>query len=197
MRGWSWSSRSAATAGGPASTTCSPQRLKKRGIRLAIDDFGAGYATFGLLNKWGWDIVKIDKSLATASDDQSRLLFSNIVRTLRDLGLVTVAEGIETPQQLDAARRAGVALIQGHLVCEAVEMDELLRRVGPTVTASPGCWRGPAEPFRSVRRVIRGALGWVAAVREGRAHVVATHRRHVAPSRAARRHTPACEETQQ
>lgn len=107
------------------------QRLKDRGIRLAIDDFGAGYATFSLLNKWGWDMVKIDKSLATAADEPSRLLFSNIVRTLRDLGLVTVAEGIETPQQLDAARRAGVALIQGHLVCEAVGMNELLRRVGP------------------------------------------------------------------
>ena len=64
---------------------------------LAIDDFGAGYATFSLLNKWGWDVVKIDKSLITADDEQSRLLFSNVVRTLRELGLSTVAEGIETP----------------------------------------------------------------------------------------------------
>jgi EAL domain-containing protein (putative c-di-GMP-specific phosphodiesterase class I) len=107
------------------------ERLKERGMGLAIDDFGAGYATFSLLNKWGWDIVKIDKSLITADDDQSRLLFSNVVRTLRELGLSTVAEGIETPEQLLAARRAGVTLIQGHLVSEPVGMDELLRRVGP------------------------------------------------------------------
>jgi EAL domain-containing protein (putative c-di-GMP-specific phosphodiesterase class I) len=107
------------------------ERLKERGMGLAIDDFGAGYATFSLLNKWGWDIVKIDKSLITADDEQSRLLFSNVVRTLRELGLTTVAEGIETPEQLLAARRAGGSMIQGHLVCEPVTMDELLRRVGP------------------------------------------------------------------
>jgi diguanylate cyclase (GGDEF)-like protein len=106
------------------------ERLKERGMGLAIDDFGAGYATFSLLNKWGWDVVKIDKSLITADDAQSRLLFTNVVRTLRELQLLTVAEGIETPDQLLAARRAGVTLVQGHLVCEPVGMDELLRRVG-------------------------------------------------------------------
>ena len=110
-------------------------RLKERGIKLAVDDFGAGYATFSLLNKWGWDVVKIDKSLITADDEQSRLLFSNVVRTLRELKLATIAEGIETPEQLQAARRAGVTMVQGHIVCEAVPMDELLRRVGSDGTA--------------------------------------------------------------
>jgi EAL domain-containing protein (putative c-di-GMP-specific phosphodiesterase class I) len=110
-------------------------RLKERGIKLAVDDFGAGYATFSLLNKWGWDVVKIDKSLITADDEQSRLLFTNVVRTLRELKLATVAEGIETPEQLQAARRAGVTLLQGHIVCEAVDMEELLCRVGPDGTA--------------------------------------------------------------
>jgi len=107
------------------------ERLKRRGMGLAIDDFGAGYATFSLLNKWGWDVVKIDKSLITADDEQSRLLFSNVVRTLRELKLTTVAEGVETTDQMLAARRAGVSLVQGHLVSEPVGMDELLRRVGP------------------------------------------------------------------
>jgi diguanylate cyclase (GGDEF)-like protein len=114
------------------------ERLKQRGMGLAIDDFGAGYATFSLLNKWGWDVVKIDKSLITADDEQSRLLFTNVVRTLRELGLATVAEGIETPGQLLAAQRAGVTLIQGHLVSEPVGMDELLRRVGPRGDALAG-----------------------------------------------------------
>jgi len=110
------------------------ERLKERGMGLAIDDFGAGYATFSLLNKWGWDLVKIDKSLITADDEQARLLFTNVVRTLRELKLTTLAEGIETPEQLLAARRAGVSLVQGHLVSEPVGMDELLRRVGPDGT---------------------------------------------------------------
>ena len=111
---------------------------------LAIDDFGAGYATFGLLNKWGWDLVKIDKSLITADDEQARLLFSNVVRTLRELKLTTLAEGVETPEQLNVARRAGVALVQGHLVSEPVGMDELLRRVGPAGDGLAGRLQGRA-----------------------------------------------------
>ncbi|MGC4109262.1 MAG: GGDEF domain-containing phosphodiesterase [Nocardioides sp.] len=106
------------------------QRLADRGIGLAVDDFGAGYATFSMLNKWSWDVVKLDRSLIIGEDEQSRVLFANAVRTLRDYGMTTVAEGIETPEQLAAARDAGVSLIQGHLVSEPVGMTELLSRVG-------------------------------------------------------------------
>lgn len=106
------------------------QRLAARGIGLAIDDFGAGYATFNMLNKWSWDVVKIDRSLILDDDEQSRMLFGNAVRTLRDFGMTTIAEGIETPEQLETARRAGVVLVQGHLVSEPVGLPELLARVG-------------------------------------------------------------------
>jgi EAL domain-containing protein (putative c-di-GMP-specific phosphodiesterase class I) len=101
---------------------------------LAIDDFGAGYATFSLLEHWKWDLVKIDKSLIDADDDRSRLLYTNVVRTLRDLELATVAEGVESPERLLVARRAEVSLLQGHLISEPVGMDELLDRVGPDGT---------------------------------------------------------------
>jgi diguanylate cyclase (GGDEF)-like protein len=110
------------------------QRLKERGMGLAIDDFGAGYATFSLLEQWAWDLVKIDKSLIDADDDRSRLLYTNVVRTLRDLELATVAEGVESPERLLVARRAEVSLLQGHLISEPVGMDELLDRVGPDGT---------------------------------------------------------------
>jgi diguanylate cyclase (GGDEF)-like protein len=107
------------------------RRLRSHGIKLAIDDFGAGYATFSLLRKWNWDLVKIDRSLTASDDEQSRRLFASVVRTLRELRMTAVAVGVETPEQLLAARTAGVSLVQGHLVSEAVGMEELLRRVGP------------------------------------------------------------------
>jgi len=106
-------------------------RLARRGMGLAIDDFGAGHATFSLLGKWAWDLVKVDKSLIAAGDERSELLYTNVVRTLRELGLTVVAEGVETPEQLLLARRAGVSLVQGHLVSPPMAMDELLRLVGP------------------------------------------------------------------
>ena len=110
------------------------QRLRERGMGLAIDDFGAGYATFSLLEHWKWDLVKIDKSLIRGEDDRSRRLYANVVRTLRDLALTTVAEGVESPERLLSAREADVDLIQGHLVSEPVGLEELLARVGPDGT---------------------------------------------------------------
>jgi diguanylate cyclase (GGDEF)-like protein len=106
------------------------QRLRERGMGLAIDDFGAGYATFSLLERWSWDVVKIDKSLIRADEERSKLLYTNVVRTLRDLGHTTVAEGVESPERLSVARRADVDLLQGHLISEPVGLDELLDRVG-------------------------------------------------------------------
>jgi EAL domain-containing protein len=111
-------------------------------------------------------VVKIDKSLITADDEQPRLLFTNVVRTLRELKLATVAEGVETAEQLMAARRAGVTLLQGHLIGEAVDMDELLRRVGSdgTALAVCRCRRVAADvPARESLRVV-GATGLEPAV---------------------------------
>src|SRR6185436_10014599 len=88
------------------------------GIRLAADDVGAGNAGLRLLSQLRFDIVKIDLSLVQGGAVRDTSL--EIVRTLRDLadrwGALVVAEGIETPAQLDVVRSLGIGAGQGYLL---------------------------------------------------------------------------------
>jgi diguanylate cyclase (GGDEF)-like protein len=88
------------------------------GIRLAADDVGAGNAGLRLLSQLRFDIVKIDMSLVQGGAVRESSL--EILKTLRDLadrwGALVVAEGIETPQQLDIVRSLGIGAGQGYLL---------------------------------------------------------------------------------
>ncbi len=88
------------------------------GIRLAADDVGAGNAGLRLLSQLRFDIVKIDLSLVQGGALHDASL--EVVRTLRDLadrwGALVVAEGIETPAQLDIVRSLGIGAGQGYLL---------------------------------------------------------------------------------
>lgn len=106
--------------------------LAEAGVGLAVDDFGAGYATFALLTAWRWQWVKIDRQLVSGRDDEAgRRLLGHVAHLLDDLGLPGVAEGIETAEQEQRVRRLGVRYGQGHHLgaprsAEAV-LDDLAR----------------------------------------------------------------------
>ena len=109
------------------------------GFRLAADDVGAGNAGLRLLSQIRFDIVKIDLSLVQVGvlEESSRA----VLRALRDLadrwGAKIVAEGVETPSQLEVVRGLGISAVQGYLVgrpvdrprAEAVDLDELIGSV--------------------------------------------------------------------
>jgi diguanylate cyclase (GGDEF)-like protein len=107
------------------------------GIRVAADDVGAGNAGLRLLSQLRFDIVKIDLSLVQGGSGQNQSL--EIVRTLRDLadrwGALVVAEGIETPAQLEVVRSLGIGAGQGYLLgrpaeqppTTAIDLDALIR----------------------------------------------------------------------
>lgn len=91
------------------------RRLKEIGVRLAIDDFGTGYASVAHLRRVAFDRLKIDQSfLAHLSDATDRSLASLLVSLGRDLELEVVAEGIETPVQMQWATEAGCTHAQGY-----------------------------------------------------------------------------------
>jgi diguanylate cyclase (GGDEF)-like protein len=113
------------------------QACRAAGIRVAADDVGAGNAGLRLLSQLRFDIVKIDLSLVQGGSGQNQSL--EIVRTLRDLadrwGALVVAEGIETPAQLEVVRSLGIGAGQGYLLgrpaeqppTTAINLDELIR----------------------------------------------------------------------
>ncbi|MGB3544311.1 sensor domain-containing phosphodiesterase [Rubrivirga sp.] len=88
-----------------------------KGLRVAIDDFGAGFSSLGLLHALPVDGVKIDRSFVSDLENSApaRAVVRAVVRLSGELGMRAVAEGIETPGQLRALREAGAHFGQGYL----------------------------------------------------------------------------------
>ncbi|MBV9880371.1 MAG: EAL domain-containing protein, partial [Gemmatirosa sp.] len=89
--------------------------LKALGVRLAIDDVGTGYSSLGHLQRLPVDVLKIDKAFVdgVASEDGEVALARGVIALGTALGLRTVAEGVEHPEQAEALRRLGCDLAQG------------------------------------------------------------------------------------
>jgi EAL domain-containing protein (putative c-di-GMP-specific phosphodiesterase class I) len=92
--------------------------LRRLGARLAIDDVGAGYAGLQWFIELEPDVVKLDRALIRGleRDRWRRTVVRSLVAMCRDVGATAVAEGIETPAELDAARELGVPCGQGFLL---------------------------------------------------------------------------------
>ena len=121
----------------PGQIVESLRRLKSLGVRLAIDDFGAGASSFSLLRLLPIDQIKIDRTFIqglgeTTSD---RALVAAVVSLAKELGLMVVAEGVETRRQQAELRDLGTELAQGFLYSPARDADELqLDAFAATVT---------------------------------------------------------------
>jgi EAL domain-containing protein (putative c-di-GMP-specific phosphodiesterase class I) len=92
--------------------------LRKKGIRVAVDDFGAGFSNVKYIADLSPDIVKLDRELVSGVREGTRQfkLLISIVRLCNDMGARVVAEGIETAEELVVAERAGVDFCQGYLL---------------------------------------------------------------------------------
>jgi EAL domain-containing protein (putative c-di-GMP-specific phosphodiesterase class I)/FixJ family two-component response regulator len=101
-------------------------RLRALGVSLAVDDFGTGYANLSNLTRLPFLKLKIDRSLLPKSgDERSQRLFANVVAMAAELGLVPIAEGVETPEELEAVRTAGCGIVQGYLYAAPVGVERL------------------------------------------------------------------------
>ncbi|MDP3293879.1 MAG: EAL domain-containing protein [Nevskia sp.] len=102
--------------------------LRRDGARVALDDFGTGYSSLRYLGQFHFDLLKIDKAFIDAIGTESITagLVGDMVTMARRLGLATVAEGVETAEQLDHLRGIGVDYVQGWYLSRALPLDELL-----------------------------------------------------------------------
>jgi len=92
-------------------------RLKNIGVQLAIDDFGTGYSSLNYLRRLPIDELKIDRSflLNLFDDNNGRAVFSSIIFLSHNLGLLTVAEGVEKEEQLQFLKKEDCDQYQGYL----------------------------------------------------------------------------------
>lgn len=103
------------------------RELRKAGIRVALDDFGTGYSSLALLSKLPVDVLKIDRSFVQGlpEDVASVTLVASIIELASAFDLITVAEGVETAEQLAGLRALRCSHSQGFLHSAAVPAQEL------------------------------------------------------------------------
>lgn len=102
--------------------------LRERGLRLAVDDAGAGYASFRHILQLRPDIIKLDMSLTRDidSDVTKRSLAASLVQFAREIDARLIAEGVETKAELDTLTRLGVHKAQGFYLHKPMPIEKLV-----------------------------------------------------------------------
>jgi diguanylate cyclase (GGDEF)-like protein/PAS domain S-box-containing protein len=100
--------------------------LRNYGVRIYLDDFGTGYSSLKYLEKLPIDVVKIDKTFIDDLNDaaEQKVLAGLIVELSNNIGLKTVAEGVETQSQLEKLRELNCTMVQGYLYSRPVPEEE-------------------------------------------------------------------------
>ncbi|WP_165820288.1 EAL domain-containing protein [Microvirga sp. KLBC 81] len=105
--------------------------LRRRGLRLAVDDAGAGYASLQHILSLMPDVIKMDASLTRNidRDPARRALASSLITFAKDVGSQIIAEGIETAAELDVLRDLGVILGQGYFLGRPMPFDNAVQLI--------------------------------------------------------------------
>jgi EAL domain-containing protein (putative c-di-GMP-specific phosphodiesterase class I) len=117
-----------AAAREPARKLENLSRLRMNGFGLSIDDFGTGYSSMQRLSRIPFTELKIDQAFVKniAKDPSCRAMVESSLDLSRKLGIVAVAEGVETREQWDLLRALGCPLAQGYYISKPVEAAELM-----------------------------------------------------------------------
>lgn len=101
--------------------------LRSAGVTVAIDDFGTGYSSLSRLSSLPVDVLKIDRSFVQPlpEDAAARTLVKTVVTLARAFNLKTVAEGVETQEQLDCLWHVGCDQSQGYFHSKPVAAEAL------------------------------------------------------------------------
>jgi EAL domain-containing protein (putative c-di-GMP-specific phosphodiesterase class I) len=106
-------------------------QLRDAGLKIAVDDFGTGYASLAYLTSLPLDAIKIDRGLVAdlVGGERDRIVVRALIHLARELDLSVVVEGIETAAQLALIAEWGCDLYQGFLGAGALTHEELMRFV--------------------------------------------------------------------
>jgi len=118
------------------------ERLKEIGVRLSLDDFGTGYSSLAYLSRFPIDVVKIDQSFVRdiTSNPANAAITQAIIAMSHKLGKITLAEGVESEEQMHYLRRNDCDEMQGYFFSRPLPADEIatLRSAGKRLPLGSG-----------------------------------------------------------
>ena len=101
--------------------------LHALGFKFWMDDFGSGYSSLNSLYEYRFDLIKIDMKFVQHLDDNNgvnRKLMKSLVKVAKEIGLLTLTEGVETTDQYDFVREIGCDKTQGFLLGKPTPLDD-------------------------------------------------------------------------
>ncbi|EGU35563.1 EAL domain-containing protein [Vibrio scophthalmi] len=105
------------------------QELRSIGIKIALDDFGAGYSSIGYLSRYEFDKVKIDRSLVlNLKQKNGKEMFSLTTQLVRTIGAEIVVEGVEEQEEIDFMQQQDIHLIQGYYFYKPMPLSEIIEQ---------------------------------------------------------------------
>ena len=112
--------------------------LQKKGVRVALDNFGTGHASLMQLRQLPFDMLKIDRSFirAMSTDKEAAIMVRTIISMAKSLSLAVVAEGVETAEQARALAGLGCDMAQGYYFGRAAAVAEARRRAAAAKSAA-------------------------------------------------------------
>ncbi len=115
----------------PQQLITATRALQKAGFKILIDDFGSGYSSLNMLKDIPLDILKIDMKFIDDLETSSRAaaILLGVIRIAQNLGMMTIAEGVETKFQLDFLRTAGCDNIQGFYYSKPLPAAEFTKLI--------------------------------------------------------------------
>ena len=107
---------------------CHMDKLKARGVKFSLDDYGTGNSNCEYLIDYSFNMVKFDKRMMDAyfSSDAANVILRNEFRTLKELGMEIVAEGIEKEEQVTKLKEESMDFIQGYFYAKPAPADEFV-----------------------------------------------------------------------
>lgn len=102
------------------------KRMQRQGVLIELDDFGTGYSNIVSVMNTPLDTIKLDKSLiwSAMEHEESAVMVQSLTTVFHEMGLMVLAEGVETEEQADYVRQSGIDLIQGFLYSKPLPEEE-------------------------------------------------------------------------
>jgi diguanylate cyclase (GGDEF)-like protein/PAS domain S-box-containing protein len=115
------------------------EELHSLGVKVAVDDFGTGFSSLGQLRRFPIDVIKVDRSFVqgVGHDAKDAAIAANLVSLAHALGLVAVAEGIESEGQLASLRELDCDLAQGYLFARPAPAEQITELLADAAASRP------------------------------------------------------------
>ena len=118
--------------------------LRDSGIGTSIDDFGTGFSSLNMIKQVDLNVIKIDKSFIPLEKEypgkkKDMIMFCNIVGLVKQLGKKTIAEGVESEEQLEYLREVGCDIVQGYVFDKPLSKEEFEERLQNGYESNHSC----------------------------------------------------------